>query len=306
MVTREEKNKEIQEEIEEEHRSELRKKIVKRFLLITFFLISTFLILYGYSKYSTSIGLVVKEKRIINERIPNSFNGIKIVQFSDLDYGVTSHSDELNNLVKTINVRKPDIVVFTGNLINKDYKLNTKEKEFIIKKLQSINAPIGKYAVEGKYDDEDSFSTIMNQSDFNILNNSYDLIYNNESILMVGLSSYVKDDRDIDEAFKYFKEETHNSNIYTISIMSETEDLDEIITNYNPDLILAGNSLNGEIRLPLIGGLIKQEGSSKYTDEYYKVSTTSIYISSGIASPTIGFRIGNSPSINLFRLSNKK
>ena len=88
---------------------------------------------------------------------------------------------------------------------------------------------------------KDIFTTIMNQSDFIILDNSYDLIYNNNTpILLIGLSSYVNNERNIEEAFKYFNEETHNSNIYTISIMSETEDLDEIINSSKYQEILNG------------------------------------------------------------------
>lgn len=307
MVTRSEKNKNIQEEIEEEKLHEKRKKIVKFFLKFTFILVIVFFCFYFYAKYSPTLCLIVKEERIINEKIPNSFNGTKIIHFSDLNYGSTIYENEIKNLVKVINTRKPDLVVFTGNLINKDYKISTKEQEKIITLLKQIDSSIGKYAVMGKNDEREVFSMIMNQSDFIILDNNYDLIYqDNTPILITGASSYVNGNRDIDNTFKYFKEETHNSNIYTISIMSETEDLDSIITNYNPDLVLAGNSLNGEIRLPLIGGIISQEGSSKYVDEYYKVNNTKIYISSGLSSPNVGFRIFNNPSINLFRLSNKK
>ena len=39
---------------------------------------------------------------------------------------------------------------------------------------------------------------------------------------------------------------------------------------------------------------------------WIKVNNTNIYISSGIASPDIGFRLFNPPSINFFRLTNKK
>ena len=305
MVTREEKNKEIQNEIEEEENREKRKKIVKTFLKIIILIVLFFFIFYLYAKYSTTIGLIVKENRIENYKIPTSFNSSKIIHFSDIDYGSTVFEKEINNMVNVINERNPDIVVFTGNIINNNYKLSTKEQEKIIKALKKINVTIGKYAVMGKNDEKDIFTTIMNQSEFTILDNNYDLIYNNNTpILIVGLSSYVNNERNIDEAFKYFKEETHNSNIYTITMMSETEDLDEIILNYNPDLVLAGNSLNGEIRLPLIGGIISQKGSPKYIDSYYKVSSTEIYISSGIASPTLGFRLFNNPSINFFRLSN--
>lgn len=307
MVTREEKNKEIQELVDEEKSHELRKKVVKNFLKFTFILIVFFSLFYLYAKYAATTGLVVREKRIIDEKIPDSFNGTKIIHFTDTDYGSSITLKEINNLVKVINERKPDFVIFTGNLIEKDYSLSTKEQEKLIKSLQKINASIEKYAVYGRNDDKDIFTTIMNQSNFIVLDNNYDLVYNKDNpILITGLSSYVKKDRNMDDAFKYFKEETHNSNIYSISIMSETEDLDEIITNYNPDLVLAGNSLNGEIYIPYIGGLIKHEGSSRYMDRYYKIDTTDIYISGGISSPTLGFRLFNNPSINLYRLSNKK
>lgn len=305
MVTREEKNKEIREQIDDEKNYETRKRIILTFFKVTFFLILFFSLFYLYTKYSTTVGLIVREDRVVNKKLPNSFDGFKIVHFTDTYYGETITLKEIKNLVKQINKRNPDIVVFTGNLIEKDYTISTKETENLIKELQKIDVSIDKYAVYGKYDKKDIFDTIMKQSNFIILDNSYDLVYNDDNpILITGLSSYVKKNRNMENAFKYFKEETHNSDIYTISIMSETEDLDAIITNYNPDLVLAGNSLNGEISIPYIGGLIKQKGSSKYIDPYYKVNTTKVYISGGLASPTLGFRLFNSPSFNFYRLSN--
>ena len=49
------------------------------------------------------------EKFIIkNEKIPDSFNGIKIIQFSDLYYGSTIEDKEIDKLIKEINKRKSD------------------------------------------------------------------------------------------------------------------------------------------------------------------------------------------------------
>lgn len=307
MTSRTEKNKEKQEEIIEEERRETRKKIVILWLKITFALIFGFFSFYFYTEYISTKQIITKEQRIKNKKIPDSFNGIKIIHFSDLYYGSTIGEKEIDNLIKEINMRKPDIIIFTGNIISTKEKLNTKEKEKLIKKLDSINANIGKYAVTGKNDDKDTFTTIMNQSNFTILDNQYDLVYSsdNNPILLVGLSSLVKKERNIENSYKYFKEETHNSDIYTISIMSETDDIDEILAGYKTDLILAGNSLNGEIRFPLIGGVIKQEGSDIYKNPYYRVNDTDIYVSSGIGTITSGVRLFNHPSINLFRLTNK-
>lgn len=306
MKTRSEKNKEIQTKLEEEKKREHRKKTVIFSIKLTAVIILLFFAIFFYTKYCSTTGLIVKEDRIKSEKIPNSFSGAKVIHFSDLYYGSSISIEEVKKLVNIINLRKPDLIIFTGNLIDPDYKITTKEQEQLIQELQKLDASIGKYAVEGKTD-SDSFTMVITQSGFSILNNDYDLIYNNdnEPILIVGLSSLLKEKRDIENAYRYFKEETHNSDIYTISIMSETDGLDEILNNYHNDLVLAGNSLNGQIRIPPFGGIISKEGSKKYKDAYYKVRTTKIYVSSGIGSPDIGFRLFARPSIHFFRLTKK-
>ncbi len=306
MKTRTEKNKEIQSKLEEEERQEHRKKMVYFSVKLTVFIICLFTTTFLYTKYCSTSGLIIKEERIKNEKIPNSFNGIKLVHFSDLYYGSSISIEEVKKLIKEINIRKPDLIVFTGNLIDPKYKISTKEQEQLTQELKKLNTSIGKYSISGKTD-KDSFNTIMSQSNFQILNNDYDLIYNNDNnpILIIGLSSLLKKERKIKNAYRYFKEETHNSNIYTITIMSETDDLDKILNNYQNDLVLAGNSLNGQIRIPLVGGIIPQEGSKKYKEEYYQKKNTKIYVSSGIGSPDFGFRLFARPSINFFRLTKK-
>lgn len=306
MDSRQEKNKKIREKLEEEEKRSHRKKIVLLTIKIFFIILTVLLSLFFYTKYCSTKGIIIKETRIKEKKIPDDMNGIKIIQFSDLYYGTTIFQDEVKTLVKIINERKPDIVVFTGNLIAKDYHIKTKETESIIQELQKIDTSIGKFAISGKYD-YDEFKTIMNQSDFTILDNEYDLIYheNNTPILLVGMSSLIQEKRNVEKAYQYFNEENHNANIYTISIMSETDGLDDLLAKYPTDLVLAGNSLNGQIRIPGLGGVIKQTGSNKYKDAYYQINQTKLYISSGIGSPSPGFRIFSRPSINFFRITNK-
>ena len=145
----------------------------------------------------------------------------------------------------------------------------------------------------------------MNQSNFTILNNSYDLIYkdNNTPILLIGLNNSKKNE-DIDSAYEYFNQPTHNSNIYTITLLHKPDTVDEILEKYpTTDLFLAGHSHNGQINIPYIGGLIKKEGSQQYINEFYQINESKLYISSGIGTNGNGFRLFCRPSINFFRLS---
>lgn len=305
MLTRAERNEAKQKEIIKEENRELRKKVVITGLKILGVIIILSLGFYLYTTNISSKIIKVKEERIINEKIPTNFNGLKIIQLSDIHYGTTVFIEDIKEIRKLINQRTPDLVVFTGDLIDQNYKLNSREQELLIKELKKIKTTVGKYAVIGEEDSE-KFNTIMNQSDFTVLNNNYDLIYkdSNTPLLLIGINTTQKN-TNITAAYDYFNQPNHNSNIYTITLLHQPDSVDEILDSYSTDLFLAGHSHNGQVQIPYIGGLIKKEGAQKYINEYYQINNTKLYISSGLGTNENGFRLFCRPSINFFRLSSK-
>ena len=234
-MTREELNQEKQKEVMSETRYENRKKIVLFVFKVILIIVVLFISFYLYTSLVSTKILSVREYRIINKKVPTDFNGLKVVQFSDLHYGTTIFIKDLKNVVKKINESSPDLVVFTGDLIDKSYKLSTKEQEKIIQELDKIETSLGKYAVRGE-EDSNSFSTIMNQSGFNILDNNYDFIYNesDKPLLMVGIDSQLQDRSDLKKAYDYFNDPKHNVNIFTISLVHEPDVTNDIMT-WNAD-----------------------------------------------------------------------
>lgn len=305
IMTREELNQDKQQEIFDEQKHEKRKKITIFVFKIVFFVIIGVLIFYLYTTFVSSKVLSVKEYRVVNNRVPNNFNGLKIVHFSDLHYGTTVFIDDLKHIVDEMNKRNPDLVLFTGDLIDKNYDLSIDEQEEIIKQLKRIKAALGKYAIPGE-EDKDEFITLMNQGEFDVLANSYDLIYKDDDtpILLIGLDSLLADKSDVKSGFSYFNEATHNSNIFSITLAHEPDVVDEILNSYSTDLFLAGHSHNGNIRIPFVGGIYKVDGAKNYHQEFYSLDKTNVYISSGIGTNGPGFRLFCRPSINFFRISN--
>ena len=173
-MTREEMNEEIQKEIFREERKNKVRKTIKNIVkgIIIFGITSA--LFFTYTTYISTTKIGVREYRITNSKIPDSFKGLKIIQISDLHYGTTMFLDDLKIIKKLSNDRKPDLVVFTGDLLSK--KITVKEQEKIINELKEINSTLGKYAILGD-EDKDDVTTIFNQSDFTILKNEYDLIY---------------------------------------------------------------------------------------------------------------------------------
>ncbi len=305
-MTREELNKAKQSEIISEERREKRKKVVCITFKIILALVIIFSTFYILNDYIFTKKILIKEERIVSEKIPDSFNGLKVVQFSDLHYGSTVFLDDVKRLVKLINSRNPDIVIFTGDLIDIDYDISDKEKESLIHEVSKLKASIGKYAIFGD-EDSDDYSSIIKQANFILLDNSYDLIYDgdNKPIIIIGISSLLSNSYDIDEAFSYFKESNSNSNLYSIIAFHEPDLTDYVLKNNNADLLLAGHSQNGYVRLPFINGLVKSDGAMEYYEEKYEFSNSKLFISSGIGTNGSGIRFMCQPSINFFRLSSK-
>lgn len=295
-------NEEIQKEIFREQTKKTVKKTIKRILkgILIFIVCST--IFFTYTTYVSTTKIGVREYRITNKKIPESFKGLKIIQISDLHYGTTMLLEDLKIIKKLSNERRPDLVVFTGDLLSK--KINIKEQEKIINELKGITSTLGKYAILGDEDTE-IVTTIFNQSEFTILKNEYDLIYqdNTSPILLVGLSSSLNKEQNLENAYHYFQEEQHNADIFTITLLHEPDSVDNIIDYYPTDLFLAGHSHNGNIRIPFINqSFIKQKGAKKYDAEHYSLKDKELYISSGLGTKK-GIRLFCRPSINFFRLA---
>ena len=266
MSTREEKNREIQEKIEKDELKEKRKKITIIFFKAIFIIVVLFSSFLLYTKYISTNGIIIKEKRIVNNRLPKSFHGVKIIHFSDLHYGSTIYLEDIKNIVKKINARRPDLILFTGDLVDKQYKMEADESEKLIAEINKLSATLGKYAVLGD-NDQDHIHTILKQSSFTVLDNSSELIYNkdNTPILLTGISpNWKTENQNVEKAFSYFQEENCNKEIYHILIMHEADIIDHIIKTYSVDLALAGNSLNGQICISKDLCLIKKEGSENY------------------------------------------
>ena len=121
-------------------------------LNIFIIVVISIILLVLYSKYLGTKGLVVKEYRVESNILTTTFSGTKIVHFSDLLYKSTVDKDDVQDLVERINILKPDIVVFTGNLVTNGAKITDEDTEFLTFELSKINVSIDKYAIYGEYD----------------------------------------------------------------------------------------------------------------------------------------------------------
>lgn len=289
----------------------MKKKVISTIIIVIVLIGLTLL----YSRFIATTGLKIKEYKIVNENITESFNGLKIVHITDIHYGRTVKDKELKNIVKKINILKPDIVVLTGDLLDRDVKLTGKQITKLQNILNSINVKYNKYAIMGNHDyKHKEWESVITNSGFINLNNNYDLIYDNENnyMLLSGLStsSYgtLSNEEKMLLSDEYINtintDEAKQKSMYNILIMHEPDAITEInYDNYN--LVLAGHSHNGQVRMPFIGAIILPPKAKLYYDEYYRLNNTDLYISSGLGTSNMDFRLFNRPSFNFYRIAKR-
>lgn len=267
----------------------------KRNVFIYLLLIISLLILY--SCYVEPNKLIIKEYKIENELIPDSFDGLKIVHFSDIHYGSTVNLKYLKKIITIINKQNPDLVVFTGDFLDKRYNLKDNEIENIKKELKKLTPTLGNYAVSGNHDIvyEDDFKKILNES-FTLLENEEKLIYYKDitPISLVGLSDALETKVNYDVLKK-------ENTLFRLILAHEPDEYEKI-KDYNFNILLSGHSHNGQVRIPFVGALYTPTGSKKYYEEYYKLDNKELFISNGIGTSTLNIRFNSIPSINLYRL----
>ena len=281
---------------------EIWKKIILIISIIIVFIISFF----AYSRYIATKKFKINEYVVRNSNIPDSFYGTKIVHISDIHYKSTTDYLDLKKIINKINLIKPDIVILSGDIFDKDIKYTDKDYEQIKDQFKKIDYNISKYAIKGDSDlNIKKWEEIINDSDFINLNDTYDYIYNGgiDPILIVGISSNYKNNH-INKTIEDIKKESISPYKYSILVLHEPDFINDII-NLNFNLALSGHSMGGKINLPIIGGIAKNKYSKKYYKNYYRVENTNLFISNGIGTDSLKLRFRNTPSINLYRLRNK-
>ncbi len=94
--------------------------------------------------------LRVSRTEICSAKFPAAFDGFRIVQLSDMHIGtLVSPERELQRIVDSVEALQPDLIVFTGDLVNiRSSELNDRNAAI----LRELRAPYGVFSVTGNHD----------------------------------------------------------------------------------------------------------------------------------------------------------
>lgn len=270
----------------------------------------TCLMLYGwiYGKERFE----VKPVTITSERIPASFSGYRIVQLSDFHAGGWyKHPKAVRRLVAMTNELQPDLIVFTGDLVN----AHSKEMEGLSDILAQLRAKDGIYAILGNHDYGDYYrwpSETAKEQDFQkllgiaedmgwtMLNNEHVFLHKGaDSLALIGVENQgdprFAEHGDLKKAMRDI-----NKNDYKILLShNPLHWRQEVLNQTDIDLILAGHTHGMQLSFfgfsPAVWIYPEWEG-------LHTQGKQQLYVNVGCGHIMYPLRIGAWPEITLFTL----
>ena len=254
--------------------------------------------------------IVATQSDYINSKIPDEFNGFKIVQISDLHNKRFGKNQK--NLLQKIEEVSPDIIVITGDLIDRRrYDLDT--AIIFIKGAMEI-API--YYVSGNHEawsnDYKNISQRLLDCGVHILDDErIKLIKDQAKIEILGLSdpdfltSGYMEGTDISKLKEHLTHFSDDS-IFQILLCHRPE-LFNLYVDESIDLIFCGHAHGGQFRIPFIGGLVAPDQGlfPKYTSGSHMKNQSTMFVSRGLGNSIIPVRIFNRPEIVVVTLQSQ-
>lgn len=266
----------------------------------------------------------VNKVEISSPRLPAGFGGLRIVQFSDLHVGTWGNDTTfVSALVDSINSCRPDLILFTGDIVNR----RTEELEPFLPVLSRLNASRGVFSILGNHDYGDyidwknpadreannrKFAEYQKMMGWTLLNNEHRfLLAGTDSIALIGVENWgdppFKCYGHLERSYKEGGLETLNDSCYKILLTHNPAHwVEEVEPQTNIDLTLSGHThamqamvtvgdwkwSPAKWRYDLWGGLYTNGAN---VPEY-------LYVNIGVGEVGIPSRIGAVPEVTLITL----
>jgi len=263
---------------------------------------------------------------VYSKNLPKAFEGMRVVHLSDL-HGKVFGANQ-STLVKKIKAEKPDLIVFTGDMVDKR-DFDEKPGLVLMRELKTV-APV--YFVLGNHEawanHWDELKAQLKNEDVTVLENEGVVLTRGDSsiwvfgmsdpkskagqkeklyaqkVLSIGEKAFEKAKRSIDE--KNQGAADMKSLEYKL-LLSHRPELFPFYKEYGYDMIFSGHTHGGQVRLPLVGGIVapSQGLFPKYYAGLYTDGNSNMVISCGLGNSIIPQRLFNRPELVVVTLKNE-
>ncbi len=252
----------------------------------------------------TNIFVEVNTISVSYTNLPDAFDGFKIVQISD--FHNAEYANDNAALIDDVSKVQPDIIAITGDFVDSDKTDIQVALEFAA--ALSRIAPC--YYVTGNHEARLSFHKYKELEDgllevgVTVLRNREALIEKEgEQIAIIGL-----DDPNFGKKVTPQTIDRLNTTGDFSIVLAHRPEYFERYQSSTADLVLAGHAHGGQVRIPLVGGLLApgQGLFPKYDAGLYQEGDFAMVVSRGIGNSAVPVRVNNQPEIVVIELNKEK
>jgi uncharacterized protein len=273
------------------------------------FLIGSGVTAAGLAFYAGEIArheIDVIQRPIAIRNLPTPFHGYRIVQISDIHIDEYTEPYFLDRIVKRINALSPDLVLITGDFVTLGAFTFISANHAIhrcAELLATLTCPL-RYAILGNHDVVVSAPLVINALQRNgipVLVNRYVPIERNGSRLWVcGVDDPGTSHPNLDLTIPARPDGP------VILMAHEPDYVDDVLLHPRApliDLMLAGHSHGGQIRLPFFGPLVLPPMAKLYPEGHYHFKQLQLYVNRGLGTVGLPFRLNCPPEITVITLN---
>jgi len=242
--------------------------------------------------------------------LPEAFDGMRVVQLSDIHLDEFSEPYFIREVVHRINSMQPDMVLVTGDYISESY---VTPKNFAIGAawqcaniLKELTCP-HVYTILGNHDvgvSTRQVSTALRDNGIPVLINAYVPIERDGArFWLAGLQDPVVG---IPEPDLAVPEKIRNIPNEPVLLMCHAPDYVDTLLKHPAgqavDFMLSGHTHGGQVRFPFVGALELPVMGRKYVEGLFELGHLQLYVNRGIGTIGLPFRLNCPPEISVFTL----
>jgi predicted MPP superfamily phosphohydrolase len=252
----------------------------------------------GYPVFIERYLVLTNRYRIKVPNLPAPFRGLRIVQLTDLHYGLLQPLALIEAVVDRANAIERDIVVCTGDYVHQ--RDATTQIDAVWPVLARLRAPAGVFSVLGNHDhwaDSARSRRWASRTGQDLEHRATSLVRGGQRLWFAGAGDLWEDHRDLDEVLSDIPSQDCRI------VLAHNPDTADTAYTSRIDLMISGHTHGGQVRLPLIGAPVVPVANKTYTSGLKRSPRGApVFISRGIGWAGYPVRLNCYPEIAVLEL----
>ncbi len=240
----------------------------------------------------------VESISILLPRLDREFDGYKVALIGDIHMDGWMNLERIKGVIELLNEQKPDLVAIAGDYVTDTVMLDSRQLSEALSLIEATDAVV---AILGNHDyltDHGMIRRLIHESGITELSNEVYTIRRGESLLHVaGVDNFRERRARLDLVLKKLPEEGA-----AILLAHEPDFADVSAATGRFDLQLSGHSHGGQVRLPLVGPVVRPLYGMKYADGLHHVDGMIVYTNRGLGLLKPHLRFNCRPEITVLTL----